>query len=126
MNNQKLTLLFDGGCPLCLREFNFLSKKDKLNLIKFIDINDKSYSPKLYKNISYSNAMKTIHAINENDEVVNGLEVFRLAYKLIGLGWIYAPTKLPIISNIADFIYDLWAKNRLFLTGRSLSSCDCE
>jgi len=40
---NKLTFLFDGGCPLCLRETNFLKKRDILNQIAFIDINSKDY-----------------------------------------------------------------------------------
>jgi len=40
---NKLTFLFDGGCPLCLRETNFLKKRDTLNQIAFIDINSKDY-----------------------------------------------------------------------------------
>ena len=31
---NKLTFLFDGGCPFCLRETTFLKKKDVLNKIK--------------------------------------------------------------------------------------------
>ena len=38
---NKLTFLFDGGCPLCLRETNFLKKRDISNQILFIDINSK-------------------------------------------------------------------------------------
>ena len=38
---NKLTFLFDGGCPLCLREINFLKKRDILSQISFIDINSK-------------------------------------------------------------------------------------
>ena len=40
---NKLTFLFDGGCPLCLRETNFLKKRDTLKQIAFIDINSKDY-----------------------------------------------------------------------------------
>jgi predicted DCC family thiol-disulfide oxidoreductase YuxK len=37
---NKLIFLFDGGCPLCLRETNFLKSKDELNKIDFVDINN--------------------------------------------------------------------------------------
>ena len=40
---NKLTFLFDGACPLCLRETNFLRKKDYLKKINFVDINNKKY-----------------------------------------------------------------------------------
>jgi len=45
---NKLTFLFDGGCPLCLRETNFLKKRDNLNQIAFIDINSKDYNQSLF------------------------------------------------------------------------------
>ena len=51
---NKLTFLFDGGCPLCLRETNFLKKRDTLNQISFIDINSKDYDRSLFNDISYS------------------------------------------------------------------------
>lgn len=38
--------------------------------------------------------------------------------RAIGLGWMFDLTSLPIIGNMADAIYDLWAENRLRLTGR--------
>ena len=44
---NKLTFLFDGGCPLCLRETNFLKKRDITNQIAFIDINSKDYDQSL-------------------------------------------------------------------------------
>ena len=40
------------------------------------------------------------------------------ATRAIGLGWMFDLTSLPIIGNMADAIYDLWAENRLRLTGR--------
>jgi predicted DCC family thiol-disulfide oxidoreductase YuxK len=50
--------------------------------------------------------------------VVVGVEVFRRTYEAIGLGWVFQLTKLPIVGQIADSFYDLWAENRLKLTGR--------
>ena len=56
---NKLTFLFDGGCPLCLRETNFLKKRDTLNQIAFIDINSKDYDQSLFNDISYSEQCQT-------------------------------------------------------------------
>jgi predicted DCC family thiol-disulfide oxidoreductase YuxK len=39
-------------------------------------------------------------------------------YEVLGMGWIYGITKLPIIGNIADLIYGIWADLRLKVTGR--------
>jgi predicted DCC family thiol-disulfide oxidoreductase YuxK len=46
------------------------------------------------------------------------VEVFRRLYEMVGLGWVYAVTKLPGVGTAADAVYDLWAKYRLPITGR--------
>ena len=76
------------------------------------------YSSDKYLGINYRKAMDRIHAIKLNGEIIKDVEVFREAYRLIGLGWIYYPTKLPVFKNIIDLIYISWAKSRLKLTNR--------
>ena len=62
--------------------------------------------------------MGRIHAIQGNGTVLKDVAVFREAYRLIGLGWLYAPTAWPVIGPLADWAYGLWAQWRLALTGR--------
>ena len=116
---NKLTFLFDGGCPLCLRETKFLKGRDMLNQIKFVDINDKNYNPIFFNDISYSEAMSNLHGILSNGEIIKGLDVLAYSYELIGLGWIYYPLKIKFLSPVLKFIYRYWAKYRLQITGRS-------
>jgi len=118
LTQAKLILLFDGGCPLCLREVKFLRSRDTLDNISFIDIDSPKYQPDLYSGISYKDAMGRIHAINESGEILKDVAVFREAYRLIGLGWIYAPTSWPILGSLIDQVYKLWAQWRLPLTRR--------
>ena len=126
----KLTFLFDGGCPLCLRETNFLKKRDISNQIAFIDINSKDYDQSLFSNISYSKAMSNLHGIMENGEVIRGLDVLAYSYELVGLDWVYYPLKIKFLSPILRLVYRYWAKYRLQITGRSniekLCSTQCE
>ena len=49
---NKLTFLYDGGCPLCKRESDFLKGRDKFGNIKFVDINSDDYDPKKYPELS--------------------------------------------------------------------------
>ena len=81
-----LTLLYDGGCPLCLREVNFLRQRDqRLNpssaRIAFVDINDTNYRPEQHQGISYREAMGRIHAIQADGTVLQDVAVFREAYR---------------------------------------------
>ena len=116
---DKFIFLFDGGCPLCLRETRFLKKKDSSNKINFIDINNDSYNPSLYKDISYLEAMSNLHGILENGDIIKGLDVLAYSYKLIGLGWVYYPLKIEFLAPLLRLFYQYWAKYRLKITGRS-------
>ena len=127
---NKFIFLFDGGCPLCLRETKFLKNKDVFNKIYFVDINNDNYDPSLFKNISYINAMSTLHGILENGNIIKGLDVLAYSYELIGLGWVYYPLKIKLFAPVLKLIYQYWAKYRLKITGRSkiekLCTTKCE
>ena len=118
MNLVKLTIFFDGGCPLCKREVDFLQSKNQKGYLSFIDINSSDFSFDFKYGISYKQAMERIHAFKSDGSVIKDIKVFQEAYSLIGLGWIYTPTKLPILDKCIEFIYGLWAKYRLKITFR--------
>ncbi len=126
MAQAKLTLLFDGGCPLCQREVAFLRSRDCFNNIAFVDIDSPGYNPELYCGISYRKAMGRIHAISDSGEIFKDVRVFREAYRLIGMGWIYSPTTWPVLGAMADIFYRLWARWRLPLTFRPSLDQLCE
>ena len=128
----KLTVLFDGGCPLCLREVSFLQRRDQLRnagmpQLAFVDINADDYNPASHGGISYRQAMGRIHALTADGQIIRDVAVFREAYRLIGLGWLYAPSAWPGLRAAADGLYGLWARWRLPLTRRpSLDQlCNC-
>jgi predicted DCC family thiol-disulfide oxidoreductase YuxK len=119
----ELTLLYDGGCPLCVREVNLLKRRDHARngdrpQLAFVDIDRPDYDPSTYSGISYREAMGRIHAITAEGEVLRDVAVFQRAYALIGLGWLYAPTRWPLVRPLADAAYGLWAAGRLRITRR--------
>jgi predicted DCC family thiol-disulfide oxidoreductase YuxK len=119
-NSWKINLLYDGACPLCLREVNFLQKKDAgRELVKFTDIADLSYNPAENGGVDFETAMGRIHAVRADGTVVKNVAVFQEVYEAIGIGWMYAPTKWPVIGPLVNKIYDLWADQRLAITGRA-------
>jgi predicted DCC family thiol-disulfide oxidoreductase YuxK len=119
----QLTLLYDGGCPLCLREVRFLERRDRRlhpdqPRLGFVDIDTPGYRAEDHGGISYREAMGRIHAIAADGTVLRDVAVFRLAYALVGLGWLYAPTTWPLLADVVNGLYQLWAAGRLRLTGR--------
>ncbi|MEM9088649.1 MAG: DUF393 domain-containing protein [Cyanobacteria bacterium P01_F01_bin.53] len=116
----KVNLLYDGDCPLCLREVNLLQKKDAgRGIIKFTDIADLNYSAEENGGVDFETAMGRIHAVMADGTVVKNVEVFQRVYDAIGIGWMYAPTKWPVLGPLVNKIYDLWADKRLAMTGRA-------
>ncbi len=111
--------MYDGECPLCVREVNFLTKKDRgRGIVNFVDIADINYNPQDHGYVDFATAMGRIHAVLPDGSVIKNVEVFRRVYEELGMGWVYAITKIPIIGAIADWIYGIWADWRLKLTGR--------
>ncbi len=86
--------------------------------LAFVDIDQADYDAARYQGVSYRQAMGRIHGIEANGLVLRDLAVFRRAYELIGLGWLYAPTRWPLVGALAEAAYGLWARWRLRLTGR--------
>ena len=116
----QIELLYDGDCPLCVREVNFLQKKDAgRGLVKFVDIADDAYQPADHGGIDFETAMGRIHAILPDGTAIKNVEVFRRIYSLLGIGWMYAPTRWPVVGPLVDWLYDVWADWRLQVTGRA-------
>ncbi|MEO0986855.1 MAG: DUF393 domain-containing protein [Cyanobacteria bacterium J06639_14] len=115
----QIRMLYDGDCPLCLREVNFLQQKDAgRGLVDFVDIADDSYDPAANGGVDFATAMGRIHAVLPDGTVIQNVEVFRRIYSILGIGWMYAPTRWPVIGPLVDKLYDLWADWRLKATGR--------
>ena len=121
--SPELTVLYDGGCPLCVREVTFLRRRDRRRNaerphLAFVNIDAADYDPAAHQNISYREAMGRIHGIDASGMVLRDLAVFRRAYELIGLGWLYAHTRWPLLGSLGNGLYALWANWRLAITGR--------
>lgn len=120
-NKPEITLFFDGDCPLCSREVRYLERKDSRNLIRFVDISAPDFNPDVYSKTK-SDFMRAIQAELPDGTFIEGMEVFRRIYQAIGYGFLLKPTKLPIIKQIFDFAYYVFARNRIRI-GSLLGRC---
>jgi len=83
-----------------------------------VDIADDNYIPEAHGGVDFETAMGRIHAVLPDGTLIKNMEVFRRVYETLGMGWVYAATKWPIIGPILDRLYEIWADLRLALTGR--------
>lgn len=119
-NGWKIKMLYDGECPLCMREVNMLRERSKSygDGIKFVDVCADDYAPEENSNIDFETAMGRIHAIRQDGEILTNIGAFRALYEEVGLGWVYAITYYQPWASILDSVYAFWAKYRLPITGR--------
>jgi predicted DCC family thiol-disulfide oxidoreductase YuxK len=85
-------MLYDGDCPLCMREVHFLRGRDAgKGAIDFVDIAAPAYDPAANQGVTFDEAMGRIHAIMADGSVVTDVEVFRRLYEVRGpLVWALA------------------------------------
>ena len=107
-----------------MREIRMLRWLDRRQRIRFIDISSEEFAPDDYGR-SMQDFMDEIHGRLPDDQWITGVEVFRRLYAAVGLGPLVALTRVPGISHGLEAGYQVFAKNRLRLTGRcDASSCD--
>jgi predicted DCC family thiol-disulfide oxidoreductase YuxK len=117
MNIYPLTIYYDESCPLCKLEIDNLKARNDKQLLQFVDVSGTDFKDE-HAPASQEAMMEIIHARRADGEVISGVEVFRLAYGAVGLGWLTAPTKLPIVKSFCDWLYPHIARNRYRLSDR--------
>ena len=64
-------MLYDGDCPLCMKEVDFLRRRDAgRGAIDFVDVAAAEYSAERNAGIDFETAMGEIHAILPDGAIV--------------------------------------------------------
>ena len=67
--------------------------------------------------------MARIHAVTSKGEVLDGVPVFAACYEEVGLGALFAFTRMPVVGPLVELGYSLFAQVRTRLTrGASLDA----
>ncbi|MCC5787059.1 MAG: DUF393 domain-containing protein [Phycisphaerales bacterium] len=122
---ERFTILIDGDCPLCRHEARLLSKLDRgRGRLRLVDIASPGFDASVYGR-TQDEVMVSIHGVTAEGEVVDGVEVFRRAYRAVGWGWLLAWTGWPLVRPVVDAAYRVFARIRLRLPGRRCESGSC-
>jgi predicted DCC family thiol-disulfide oxidoreductase YuxK len=113
----EVEVFFDGGCPLCRREIDMLRRRDLQSRIRFTDIDSLS-DPLTAVGKSRDELMSRIHGRLPDGIWIEGVEVFRRLYAAVGFRKLVFLTRLPLIREMLNLGYLVFAKNRLRFTGR--------
>lgn len=118
VNTCEFEILIDGQCPLCRKEAGLMRRLDRSRgRLQITDIAAADFDASDY-GVTLDDLMGHIHGVGPGGRLVTGMEVFRRAYRAVGLGWLLAPTGWPVLRIGFDAGYRWFARNRLKLTGR--------
>ena len=122
-SNYDIEVFFDGGCPLCRREITFLRRWDRRRKIRFTDISSPDFQEAAV-GMTGETLMAQLHGRLPDGTWLRGVEVFRRMYAAVGFGPLVVLSRLPLISQLLDWGYAVFARNRFRLTGRcAAKSC---
>jgi predicted DCC family thiol-disulfide oxidoreductase YuxK len=110
-NNYPLTLLYDAGCAVCSLEMDHLRERNRDGLLVFIDISAPGFDAAPY-GVTLEAMNAEIHALRPDGSMLRGVQVLRLAYAAVGLGWVLSPTGWAPLRPLFDMGYRLFARHR--------------
>ena len=127
MNKWHFKLLYDGECPICRREVRWLARWNRRGYLAFEDVSSPDFNLAPYY-ATREELLAVIHGVFPDGRIVRKVEVFRQAYRAVGLGWLLAPTGWPVLRRVFDGLYTLFARYRMPIGqffGRSCASGTC-
>jgi len=107
----EMNVCFDGNCPICCRQIQWMQLRDKKKRLNFVDINNEDFEKK-FPNIEKSEAMKEIHAIDDQGKVDLGIKALSRIYACSSKRWLAISLRLPLLHPILVFCYRLFARHR--------------
>jgi len=106
-----LTLLYDAQCAVCSLEMDHLRSRNHEGKLQFVDITEPGFDPAPYgATLAAMNA--EIHARRADGQVISGVQVLRLAYEAVGLGWVFRPTAWAPLRAFSEAGYRVFARHR--------------
>lgn len=115
METYPLTLFYDAACPVCSLEMDHLRERDHAGRLRFVDIGAPGFDAATHgATLQAMNA--EIHARRADGSMLTGVEVLRLAYDAVGLGWVLRASAWPPLRPAFDSAYRLFARHRLAIS----------
>src|SRR5437868_4332306 len=106
-----LTLFYDAACPVCALEMDHLRETDRYGWLRFADIAAPGFDASVHGS-TLADMDAEIHGLCDDGTMLRGVEVLRLAYDAVGLGWVMRPTGWGPLRPIFDAGYRVFARNR--------------
>ncbi len=110
--SKKIKVFYDGKCNICKKEINFYSKIDKNKNFDWVNIHKNT---KEIKNIGLTKKelLSVLHIQTQNGSIMKGVDAFgHMWSRFRYLKFLSIAIKFKPINMFANFLYNLWLKNR--------------
>ena len=109
-----LTVLFDGGCPMCRRTVRTLHRLDWLGRLQFADATDAARRERLAPGLTEADVLVEMYVVDGAGRRFGGYEGFFRLARVIPLMWPFlAVGGLPGIRQLGHAVYRRIAANRV-------------
>ncbi len=104
-----IKVFYDGKCGLCRREIAYYKKRDTQSLIDWIDVMEDRKILQQHQ-ISEATALKHMHALMEDGQLVKGMDAFIAIWQRIpGWQWAASTANVKPIKILLDLVYEVFA-----------------
>jgi predicted DCC family thiol-disulfide oxidoreductase YuxK len=102
--SDKVTVFYDGSCPLCRREIGLYRTSDGADAVRFCDVSDGATA--LPAQVSRAQAMARFHVTDRDGRTVSGARAFiALWLALPRWRWLGRIASVPPIPSILEGAY---------------------
>ncbi|MEM8575009.1 MAG: DUF393 domain-containing protein [Pseudomonadota bacterium] len=74
--NKKLTVFYDGACPLCHREIGYYRRRQGADGISWVDISSEAADDEIVTGLSRTEALARFHVMKPDGNLVSGGRAF--------------------------------------------------
>ncbi|RLJ39016.1 thiol-disulfide oxidoreductase DCC family protein [Acidovorax sp. 106] len=104
------TLYYDSACPLCDTEMHNLMLRNQAGQLHFEDVQAPGFT--CPEGVTREALLTLMHARTASGQWLSGVAAFEVAYAAVGLGWVMAPARIPLLRAGMDALYPVIARNR--------------
>lgn len=105
-----LTLYYDSACPLCDTEMHNLMLRNQAGQLRFEDVQASGFA--CPEGVTRDALLTLMHARTASGQWLSGVAAFEVAYAAVGLAWVMAPARIPLLRAGMDALYPVIARNR--------------
>lgn len=103
-STEKVTVFFDGSCPLCTAEIDFYQRADTQGALKLVDVSCESFSGD--NRLSQKQAMARLHVRLADGKQISGAGGFFEMWRAIpSWRWLAGISRIPGAMTVMEGLY---------------------